>query len=89
MRIGRCGQCWACCWGPWQCPSLSWRGPLFVILLIVLVRPVAVFISTVGAKMMLTNTWRGQGVFNVEEFDPRPFLEELAVRGLPWHVKEM
>ncbi|MGB5810103.1 MAG: saccharopine dehydrogenase family protein [Polyangiales bacterium] len=45
--------------------------------------------TMVGAKMMLTNTWRGSGVFNVEQFDPRPFLEELAVRGLPWHVKEM
>lgn len=45
--------------------------------------------TMVGAKMMLTNQWRGKGVFNVEQFDPEPFLEELAVRGLPWHVKEM
>ena len=42
-----------------------------------------------GAKMMLTKQWRGKGVFNIEQFDPEPFLEELAVRGLPWHVKEM
>lgn len=45
--------------------------------------------TMVGAKMMLTDSWRQRGVFNVEEFDPRPFLEELALRGLPWHVKEM
>ncbi len=45
--------------------------------------------TMVGAKMMLTKQWRGTGVFNVEQFDPEPFLEELAVRGLPWHVKEM
>jgi saccharopine dehydrogenase (NAD+, L-lysine-forming) len=45
--------------------------------------------TMVGARMMLTNQWRGRGVFNVEQFDPEPFLEELAVRGLPWHVKEM
>jgi saccharopine dehydrogenase (NAD+, L-lysine-forming) len=45
--------------------------------------------SMVGAKMMLTGAWRGKGVFNVEQLDPRPFLSELAVRGLPWHVKEM
>jgi len=45
--------------------------------------------TMVGAKMLLTNQWRGRGVFNVEQFDPDPFLEELAVRGLPWHVKEM
>jgi len=45
--------------------------------------------AMVGAKMMLTNRWRGKGVFNVEQLDPEPFLEELAVRGLPWHVKEL
>ena len=45
--------------------------------------------TMVGAKMLLTKRWRGKGVFNIEEFDPEPFLEELAVRGLPWHVKEM
>lgn len=45
--------------------------------------------TMVGSKMMLTDQWRGRGVFNVEQFDPDPFLEELAVRGLPWHVKEM
>ena len=45
--------------------------------------------TMVGAKMMLTNQWRGRGVFNVEQLDPEPFLEELALRGLPWHVKEM
>jgi len=45
--------------------------------------------TMVGAKMLLTKQWRGNGVFNVEQFDPDPFLEELAVRGLPWHVKEM
>ena len=45
--------------------------------------------TMVGAKMLLTNQWRGRGVFNIEQFDPEPFLEELAVRGLPWHVKEM
>jgi saccharopine dehydrogenase (NAD+, L-lysine-forming) len=45
--------------------------------------------TMVGAKMMLTGKWRGEGVFNVEQLDPDPFLDELAVRGLPWHVKEM
>ena len=45
--------------------------------------------AMVGAKMMLTNRWRRAGVYNMEQFDPAPFLEELAVRGLPWHVEEM
>ncbi len=42
----------------------------------------------VGAKMMVTGKWQQPGVFNMEQLDPKPFLEELAVRGLPWHVKE-
>ena len=25
------------------------------------------------------------GVFNVEEFDPDPFMEQLNKQGLPWH----
>ena len=45
--------------------------------------------AMVGAKMLLTGQWRGKGVFNVEQLDPDPFLEELGERGLPWHVKEM
>lgn len=44
--------------------------------------------AMVGASMMLTNTWRGQGVFNMEQLDPDPFLAALAERGLPWHVVE-
>ena len=35
--------------------------------------------------MFLTGKWRKPGVHNVEEFDPDPFLEQLAVQGLPWH----
>ncbi len=37
-----------------------------------------------GAYMMLTNQWTGSGVFNVEEFDPDPFLDKLAASGLSW-----
>ena len=39
--------------------------------------------TMVGSKMMLTNQWRGRGVFNIEQFEPDPFLDELAIRGLP------
>ena len=35
--------------------------------------------------MFLTGKWKKAGVHNVEEFDPDPFLEGLAVQGLPWH----
>ncbi|MCL1857560.1 MAG: saccharopine dehydrogenase family protein [Kiritimatiellaeota bacterium] len=41
--------------------------------------------AALGAKMMATGLWRRPGVWNVEEFDPDPFLAELAHWGLPWH----
>jgi saccharopine dehydrogenase (NAD+, L-lysine-forming) len=40
--------------------------------------------ATIGAMLMLTGEWRGEGVFNVEEFDPDPFMEKLPEYGLPW-----
>ncbi len=42
--------------------------------------------AMVGAMMMLTGKWTGDGVFNMEELDPSPFLEMLAKHGLPWTV---
>lgn len=44
--------------------------------------------AMVGASMMLSKTWHRPGVWNMEQFDPRPFLELLAQRGLPWHINE-
>ncbi len=41
--------------------------------------------AMIGAMLVLTGKWTGQGVFNVEEFDPDPFLEALEKYGLPWH----
>jgi len=41
--------------------------------------------AMIGAMMMLTGKWSGKGVFNVEEFDPNPFMEQLNIHGLPWH----
>jgi saccharopine dehydrogenase (NAD+, L-lysine-forming) len=43
----------------------------------------------IGAMMMLGGEWEGCGVFNVEEFDPDPFMEKLNTCGLPWVVKEL
>ncbi|MDR0207257.1 MAG: saccharopine dehydrogenase family protein [Bacteroidales bacterium] len=40
--------------------------------------------AMLGAKMMLTEKWSGKGVFNVEEFDPDPFMAEIGKYGLPW-----
>lgn len=41
--------------------------------------------AMIGAMMFLTGQWRKSGVFNVEEFNPDPFMEQLALQGLPWH----
>ena len=43
--------------------------------------------AMIGAKLMLTGAWRGKGVFNVEEFDPDPFMAALPQHGLPWVEK--
>jgi len=40
--------------------------------------------AMLGAKMILEEKWTGKGVFNVEEFDPDPFLAEIGKYGLPW-----
>jgi len=45
--------------------------------------------AMIGAKLMLEGKWQGKGVFNMEEFDPDPFMEELNVQGLPWKVMEL
>lgn len=44
--------------------------------------------AMVGGMMMLSGTWRGEGVFNIEQLDPDPFLEALGRHGLPWQVIE-
>lgn len=41
--------------------------------------------AMIGAMMMMTGMWTGRGVFNVEEFNPDPFMEMLPKYGLPWH----
>ncbi len=43
--------------------------------------------AMIGAMLMLTGAWKGSGVFNVEEFDPDPFMEKLGRYGLPWIEK--
>ena len=42
--------------------------------------------AMIGAKLMLTNKWQGNGVFNMEEFNATPFMDELNTQGLPWKV---
>lgn len=45
--------------------------------------------AMIGAAMMLSGKWRGEGVFNMEEFDPDPFMAMLNEHGLPWTVEEL
>jgi len=45
--------------------------------------------AMIGAKLMLEKKWSGDGVFNMEEFDPDPFMHELNRQGLPWEIKEL
>lgn len=41
--------------------------------------------AMIGAMMFFKGLWKRPGVWNVEEFDPDPFMEELNKHGLPWH----
>lgn len=40
--------------------------------------------AMIGAMMILTGKWKKAGVWNIEEFDPDPFMEALGKWGLPW-----
>ncbi|MCL2416782.1 MAG: saccharopine dehydrogenase family protein [Bacteroidales bacterium] len=40
--------------------------------------------AMIGAMMYLKGLWKKPGVFNVEEFDPDPFMAELGKWGLPY-----
>ena len=41
--------------------------------------------ATIGARLFMLGQWKRPGVWNVEEFDPDPFMDELNKQGLPWH----
>ncbi|PZT92667.1 MAG: saccharopine dehydrogenase [Citromicrobium sp.] len=45
--------------------------------------------AMIGSAMMVTGKWSGDGVFNMEEMDPDPFMDMLNDHGLPWQVKEL
>lgn len=44
--------------------------------------------AAIGAKMVVQGVYKRDGVYNVEEYDPDPFMEELKRQGLPWRVIE-
>ena len=40
--------------------------------------------AMIGAMLVMQGVWRKPGVYNVEEFDPDPFMDALNKWGLPW-----
>ncbi len=45
--------------------------------------------AMIGAKMMLEGKWHEKGVWNMEQFDPDPFMDDLNQFGLPWKAVEL
>ena len=45
--------------------------------------------AMIGAALVLQGKWSGAGVFNIEQFDPDPFMDMLNQHGLPWTCKEL
>jgi saccharopine dehydrogenase (NAD+, L-lysine-forming) len=45
--------------------------------------------AMIGAKMLLSGVWNGAGVYNIEQFDPDPFMADLNQYGLPWKRVEL
>ena len=42
--------------------------------------------AMIGTMLLMDGRWKKSGVYNVEEFDPDPFMEALNKYGLPWKV---
>ena len=40
--------------------------------------------AMIGAMLVMNGTWKGAGVYNIEQFDPDPFMAALNRWGLPW-----
>ncbi len=45
--------------------------------------------AMIGAKMMIEGKWMKSGVWNMEQFDPDPFMEDLNKYGLPWQIVDL
>lgn len=45
--------------------------------------------AMIGSMLVANKTWKGEGVFNMEEFDAKPFMDLLNTNGLPWKILEM
>lgn len=45
--------------------------------------------AMIGAKMILEGKWKKPGVWNMEQHDPDPFMDDLNKYGLPWQIVEL
>ncbi|MCU0729030.1 MAG: saccharopine dehydrogenase family protein, partial [Sphingopyxis sp.] len=45
--------------------------------------------AMIGSALVVQGKWAGDGVFNMEQFDPDPFMDMLNAHGLPWQVKTL
>ena len=44
--------------------------------------------AMIGAMLVVKGIWNKAGVYNMEEFDPDPYMEALNKYGLPWQIEE-
>lgn len=45
--------------------------------------------AMIGSALVVQGIWKGDGVFNIEQLDPDPFMDMLNRHGLPWTVEEL
>ena len=45
--------------------------------------------AVIGAKLMVERRWYKEGVYNMEQFNPDFFMDELNSQGLPWNIIEL
>ena len=45
--------------------------------------------AMIGSKLIYNETWNLKGARNIEEFDSKPFMDELMIQGLPWEIVEL
>jgi saccharopine dehydrogenase (NAD+, L-lysine forming) len=45
--------------------------------------------AMIGAMLAVKGLWTGKGVFNMEQLNPDPFMEQLNIHGLPWKFVEL
>ncbi len=45
--------------------------------------------AMIGARQLMSGAWLRPGVWNLEQLDPDPFMDDLNAWGLPWHVLEV